>query len=254
MEDYYSVLGLSKNASQDEIKQAYRKLASRYHPDHGGDTAKFQQLQTAYSILSDPEQRARYDNPSPFSKFFSDSFDFSQFDFFKQHVRQPITRISLWLDISDVYTLAKKIVTININSHYHNMEIDIPPGLEDGHSVRYQKIGSSGEDIIVIFRIRSHPVFSKNGSSLVVEQNCNIWQMICGGELSVTDPAGGVILVNVPPRTKPGTRLRLKNRGFHALRGGSGDMLVHLNAVIPDQISTDLLENIKKEITKSSLT
>lgn len=247
MEDYYAILGISKNSSQDDIKKAYRKLASRYHPDHGGDTATFQQIQNAYEILSDPHRRQQYDNPAPFSKFFSDVFDFNQFDFFRQSVRAPTIRISLWLDIRDVYCLNKKIVSLNINSSYHNVEIDIPPGLEDGQAVRYQRLGTTGEDIVIVFRIRQDPVYIKDREHVILDQNCSFWTLICGGELAVKDPAGHDILVTVPARTRPGTRLRIRNRGFVQANGARGDLLVHINAVLPDKISPELLQHIEKE-------
>ena len=66
MTDHYATLGVTKTASADEIKRAYRKLASQHHPDKGGDTAKFQEIQTAYDTLSDPQKRQQHDNPNPF--------------------------------------------------------------------------------------------------------------------------------------------------------------------------------------------
>ena len=63
--DHYQTLGVAKNATPDEIKKAYRKLASQHHPDRGGDTARFQTIQAAYDTLSDPQKRAQYDNPPP---------------------------------------------------------------------------------------------------------------------------------------------------------------------------------------------
>ena len=59
--DYYEILGVAKNASPDEIKRAYRKLAQQYHPDKGGDPEKFKQISEAYQVLSDPQKRAQYD-------------------------------------------------------------------------------------------------------------------------------------------------------------------------------------------------
>ena len=65
MTDHYQILGIAKNATPDEIKKAYRRLASIHHPDKGGDTAEFQKIQVAYDILSDPQKRQQYDNPMP---------------------------------------------------------------------------------------------------------------------------------------------------------------------------------------------
>ena len=61
--DYYKILGIERGASDEEIKRAYRKLASIHHPDKGGDTQKFQEIQQAYSVLGDAAQRQQYDNP-----------------------------------------------------------------------------------------------------------------------------------------------------------------------------------------------
>ena len=65
MSDHYSTLGVAKTATQDEIKKAYRKLASQHHPDKGGDTKKFQDIQTAYETLGDEQKRSQYDSPQP---------------------------------------------------------------------------------------------------------------------------------------------------------------------------------------------
>ena len=66
--DYYQVLGVDKTASQDDIKRAYRRLASKHHPDRGGDAEEFKRVQEAYDTLGDPERRAAYDNPQPQGK------------------------------------------------------------------------------------------------------------------------------------------------------------------------------------------
>lgn len=80
---YYDVLGVSKDASEDEIKQAYRKLARQYHPDlHPNDEAaanKFKEISEAYDTLGNKEKRAAYDNPSPFGNMGGGSSDFSGF-------------------------------------------------------------------------------------------------------------------------------------------------------------------------------
>lgn len=70
MSNHYETLGVNRNASDSEIKKAYRKLANEYHPDHGGDEDKFKELNEAYSTLSDPQKRQEYDNPSPFGNVF----------------------------------------------------------------------------------------------------------------------------------------------------------------------------------------
>ena len=70
MANAYETLGVPKGASDEEIKRAYRKLAAKHHPDRGGDTAKFQEIQSAYETLSDPQKRHQHDNPNPFGQGF----------------------------------------------------------------------------------------------------------------------------------------------------------------------------------------
>jgi len=77
MKDYYQILGISREASQDEIKKAYRKLAHKYHPDKGGDEKKFKEINEAYQVLSDKEKKAQYDR---FGRVFEGGFE-PGFDF-----------------------------------------------------------------------------------------------------------------------------------------------------------------------------
>jgi len=63
--DYYKILGLNRDASQEDIKKSFRKLAVEYHPDKGGDEEKFKKINEAYSVLSDPQKKHQYDNPTP---------------------------------------------------------------------------------------------------------------------------------------------------------------------------------------------
>ena len=63
--DYYNILGVTPNASDSDIKAAYRKLAMQHHPDRGGDSTQFAKINQAYEVLKDPARRAQYDNPNP---------------------------------------------------------------------------------------------------------------------------------------------------------------------------------------------
>ena len=89
--DYYSVLGIPKTASSDQIKQAYRKLAKANHPDRtGGDDTKFKQINEAYDTLKDPNKKAAYDNPQP--RFNTRSMNGGMEDIFSQMFTQRMYR------------------------------------------------------------------------------------------------------------------------------------------------------------------
>ena len=106
--DHYSTLGVGKNATPDDIKKSYRKLASKHHPDKGGDTATFQKIQVAYDVLSDPEKRQQYDSPAPQGfpgagfNFHGGGFNMDEIfgQMFRQHQQQQqqqVYRTTVWI-------------------------------------------------------------------------------------------------------------------------------------------------------------
>lgn len=127
--DYYKILGVDKNATQDEIKKAYRKLSKQYHPDRnpGNKEAeeKFKEINESYDILGNEQKRKQYDNPNPFGGFNGfnmDGFDFGNFKFNdfgfrrQQHNEPPVQNgddiyVQINLDINDIYNLGKKDIT-----------------------------------------------------------------------------------------------------------------------------------------------
>ena len=145
MTDHYQTLGVQKTATADEIKRAFRKLASQHHPDKGGDTAKFQEIQAAYEVLGESAKRAAYDNPR--GPEFGGSQANNAFDFgeifnmfgarFQQTQQRSHARMTLWIGLLDVATPGPRTVSIGTQTGSHAVEINIPNGIEDGDSVQY---------------------------------------------------------------------------------------------------------------------
>lgn len=259
MPDYYSILGVTKTATPEEIKRAYRKLAAQHHPDRGGDTAKFQEVQAAYDTLSDPNKRAGYDDPAqggmPFGYAGHGPFDFdSIFDIFGSRFsarqQRPMARMSLWITLEDVARPGPKLVSVGTASGTQAIEIQIPAGLNDGDSVQYQGLAPGGQDLVVTFRIKPDSRWQKNGTNLLTETSVTVWQLIVGSEVNMVDLLGNRLIVTVPPKTQPGAVLRLKGRGLPDRAGQNGDILVRLVARIPAVISDSLLAAVRAETQK----
>jgi DnaJ-class molecular chaperone len=267
MSDYYQTLGVQRNAAPDEIKKAYRKLASQHHPDKGGNHAKFQEVQKAYETLSDDSKRAQYDNPMSNQGFNFEfqggpgGFDlnnifsmfgaqFHQQGFHPQQQRQTHTRMSLWITLQDVAQGGKRPVTVGTQQGSMNIEIEIPLGIEDGDNVQYSGIGPGNTDLIVNFRIHQHPKWHRNGLNLTTDHSISIWDCLVGGESKVKDILGNEYTITIPPMSQPGSLLRLKGKGLASRNSQPGDLLIRLHTRMPGKISPELINLIKEEQMK----
>jgi len=261
MSDHYSTLGVSRDASSDDIKKAFRKLASQHHPDKGGETTKFQEIQAAYSVLGDEQKRAEYDRPQGPQFQFSGGagpFDFNNiFNMFGQQFHQPQPqrqqlRMSLWVTLLDIAQGGKHPVSVGTNHGVMNIEIDIPTGINDGDHVQYGGLGPGGSDLIIQFRIHPNPKFERNGLNLTTDATVSIWDCLVGGETQVRDVFNNQFTITIPPLTQPGNLMRLKGKGLPARNTASGDLLVRIQAQVPKFIDPDLVEKIKETQKKSS--
>jgi len=261
MTDHYETLGVAKNASQDEIKKAFRKLASQHHPDKGGDTAKFQEIQAAYDTLGDTNKRAAYDNPAPqFGGFggsganpfhsaqFNDIFSqmFGGQNPFQQPQRRAHMRLSLWIGLHDVATGGKRPVSLGTNVGSTTVEIEIPLGINDGDNVQYQGIGPGGQDLVVQFRVKPDPKWQRDDLNLYCEQKVPLWDMLLGGDTEIKTVLGDGLVIKIPPRCPPGTTLRLRQQGLKNRNGSQGDILVRVQPEIPLHIAPEILDAIKQ--------
>jgi curved DNA-binding protein len=267
MKNHYQTLGVEKTASAEEIKQAYRRLAAQHHPDRGGDTQTFQEIQGAYSVLGDPQRRAEYDNPMMGGMHFGAGFGGAQpfnfdsiFDIFGTrfqhggfHQQRAQARMTLWITLADVARGGKQTVSVGTQQGTQTIEIEIPLGIEDGNTVQYPGLAPGGADLIIQYRIHAHPGWQRQGLNLILEQEVNLWDCILGNEIVIRDLLQNQLTVTVPPRTQPGTMMRLRGRGLPSRHGQSGDLFVRVQTSIPEHIDQDLLEMLQDKKIKNQL-
>jgi curved DNA-binding protein len=260
--DYYQTLGVGRDASPDDIKRAYRKMAAKHHPDRGGSTEEFQKIEEAYRNLSDPDLRSQHDNPNPFrgqpgggfNGFpggFSFNFGGNPFDdLFQQFTRQQqrVYSAAMWVTLEQVFAGSESEVAFNTPQGHKVFKIKVPQGVEDGAQVRYPNLMPDG-DLQIEFRVHRHQIFERQALELRMPLKVSVFDLITGTTIQVPTIEGDQVEVVIPPRTQPGTTMRLQGRGLIA-NGIRGSQFLLITATIPDTISDSLLEQILLERSK----
>lgn len=273
MADYYSTLGINKTAGQDEIKKAYRRLASQHHPDKGGDTAKFQQIEEAYRILSDPEKRQQYDNPAPqgfqqfggmppgFEDMMSQMFGGGGFGdiFGRQRYQQPqrnrTLNIQTTITLEEAFYGKDLIATLGLPSGREQMiEVKIPAGVQDGTVLRLSQMGDDTlqnvprGDIHLTVNISAHNVLQRQGDDLVLELDVNCIDAILGKTFFIDTIDKKTLELSLKAGTQHGQIMAANGYGMpkmndHRFRGR---LLIVINIKIPTNL-TEAQKQLLKE-------
>ncbi|WP_151060312.1 DnaJ domain-containing protein [Borreliella turdi] len=261
--DYYNILGIQKNASNEEIKKAYKKLAIKYHPDKnkGNKIAeeKFKEINEAYEILSSPDKKRNYDalgsanfnnNNDHFEREFNSSrfSNFEDLDFFSQiftgSSRKTIDKeITLNISLYDAYMGSKKIILINNKE----IEIIIPKGTLETTKIKINNKGPINPisgikgSLIVKFNISSYKKFKLNGKTLETTIEVYPWEIALGCEKLFETIEGKKIKLKIPSDAKNGEILNLKGLGMPIIGSSSKRHLkVTLTVKIPKIINNEV--------------
>ncbi|WKC78189.1 DnaJ domain-containing protein [Borreliella turdi] len=261
--DYYNILGIQKNASNEEIKKAYKKLAIKYHPDKnkGNKIAeeKFKEINEAYEILSSPDKKRNYDalgstnfnnNDDHFEKEFNSSrfSNFEDLDFFSQiftgSSRKTIDKeIILNISLYDAYMGSKKIILINNKE----IEIIIPKGTLETTKIKINNKGPINPisgikgSLIVKFNISSYKKFKLNGKTLETTIEVYPWEIALGCEKLFETIEGKKIKLKIPSDAKNGEILNLKGLGMPIIGSSTKRHLkVTLTVKIPKIINNEV--------------
>ena len=257
MTDYYSVLGVPRTATDEDIKRAYRRLASQHHPDKGGDKERFQEVQQAYSVLSDATQRQQYDNPAAGFQpgFHAQGFDFdSIFQMFGARFGDPrqssgSARIQIWISLADAVQGGNRTIAVSSPAGQNNIEIAVPAGIEDGVSVRYPRLAPGGLDLVITFRIRPESGWHRQDHDLIHDRAVSVWDLMLGSDVTITTLEGRQLSVDIPAGTQPGSLLRLRGLGMPSRQrpGARGDLMIRVQAQIPTSMSPELEQLLRRE-------
>jgi molecular chaperone DnaJ len=273
--DFYKVLGVSKDVTEAELKKVYRKLAREFHPDsnpgNAAAEARFKEISEAYSVLSDKQQRAEYDQvramgggarftggqgfpgggqgfpggAAGFEDVFSNLFGgggmgggFGGFGGFGPQRGQDLTHRAT-IDFID----SIKGTTLKLNfERGGQVQVKIPAGIQDGQKVKVRGKGQAspngGEagDLLVSVHVKPHPVFVRDGNNLRVTVPVTFVEASLGATISVPTLGGDPVKLKVAPGTPNGRVLRVKGKGVE-LAKGTGDLLATVEIAVPSHLS-----------------
>jgi DnaJ-class molecular chaperone len=275
--DYYATLGIQRNASDAEIKKAYRSMAMKYHPDRGGDEKKFKEISQAYEYLSDPQKKQIIDlGGDPNAQQGAGGFGQSPFEFhfnsgnmndifgnfgFGGFGRQPQRRnrslnVNVEITLEDVLNGKDFTAEVSIPGKNKMINIQIPPGIEHGQQIRYEGMGDDSipglkpGDLLVNIVVREHGRYRREGTSLIIEREVNVWDAILGASIDIQTLDNKTLSIKLPPGTQPDTVLSCKGEGLPNMRTRQrGNMLIRIKVSIPKILNPEqinLIQQIKQ--------
>lgn len=268
--DYYKILGLSKDSSQDEIKSAYRKLAHKYHPDISKERdaeAKFKELVEAYKVLKDSQKRADYNKLIPnwkaggdvnaFSNFFGKLFGWNRAQQ-GPHARGQDSHAKIYINLDDsiqgsTYNIYLSTPEIDAQSHvqikHKSLNIKIPKGIKPGQYIRLSGQGDLGSkdgkagDLLLEIAFNDHPLYRVSETDIYLDLPVTPLEAKLGTKIKVPTPKG-VVNLTIPPKSQHGSKLRLKGYGLPGKI--PGNFLVILKIVLSSKNTEQAKMTYKK--------
>lgn len=285
--DFYKVLGVSKDATDDEITKAYRKLARKYHPDLNKTKEaeeKFKDISEAYDVLSNKDNRQKYDAIRQFgmggARFAGGSgaggFDAGAFsDIFGsmfgggaggpagagnpyggsyEQAAQPEDGEDRNSKINLTFRQSVKGATVSLSADGKKFKTHVPAGVRDGQKIRIPGKGKPGRnggkngDLYLQINVAEDPKFSLRKRDIIMDLPITVGQAVAGAKVTAQDIDGNEVTFKVPAGSSSGTEVRISGRGV-ANRQGDGDLIGRVQIRIPDKPSLKV-KHAAKEFDK----
>jgi len=277
----YETLSVSENASADEIKKAYRKLARKYHPDINKEESavdKFKEINAAYEVLSDEKKKAQYDMHGD-SMFGGQNFhDFAQGQGGGVDLDEILRQMfgggggggfgggqggfggfgGPDLDMQARITIPFMVSVTggkhNVSANGQSFDIKIPAGIKSGETMRVRGKGKQYQgqagDLLIQVEVASSDEYERKGDNLYKTFDVPLKEALFGGKIAIETPEKEVSL-KVPQNTKNGQKFRLKGKGVPDRKTAmKGDLYLVANVVLPD---VDTLDDELKAMIEAKL-
>jgi curved DNA-binding protein len=287
MTDYYQTLGVSENASPEEIKRAYRTLANKHHPDKGGDQAKFKDISVANDILGDPQKRAEYDQQRQFGggpqvRFHTGGFDFG--DVFSQHFQNAGHPFSgpFGNMFGDMGRGMRKNRDLNIQCHVsfidsfngkqleanyqlpsgrnQNVVINVPAGIRHGDTIRYGGLGDDSfqgvprGNLNVTVLVQPDPVYRRQDDDVYMNVYISPIEAMIGTRKTIKTLTGQTMDLDIRPGVESGVEYASNGHGFvNPNIGNRGRFVSVINirsTSVTDPVIVERLKQLNDEIAQ----
>lgn len=255
MTDPYKVLGLDPNASIDDVKKEFKKLAMIHHPDKGGDENKFKEINNAYQQIINPDksnQQFQHGfNGMDINDIFSEVFGHSPFGgprHWNQQKRNRNIRVNIMVTLEEVHTGCEKSISIRVpNQQDKIVKCRIPAGIEHGQTISYPKMGDSSisdvepGDLMVTIGILVHNRYGRipNTDDLVMPYKLDAFSAMLGTKINVPTIDNKYLKVNIPSGVQHGNLIKIQNMGLMGTSGNRGNFFLEIKIEVPTNLTTE---------------
>ncbi|KAK6116478.1 hypothetical protein DH2020_049771 [Rehmannia glutinosa] len=278
--DYYNILKVSRNATEEDVKKSYKRLAMKWHPDKNAVNteqaeAKFKQISEAYDVLSHPEKRQIYDlygeeglksglYPPPSSKDRDSGYGgggrgfkfsprdaediFEDLEELYKGSRRKMKISRVVLDASGKPTTVEEVLAIHIK-----------PGWKKGTKITFpekgnHEPGAAPGDLIFVVDEKPHPTFKRDGNDLIINQKISLLDALTGKTLNITTLDGRNLAITVSDIVKPGHEIVIESEGMPISKepGKNGDLRIKFDVKFPSRLTTDQKSDLRRVLGRTT--